>query len=205
MHTKSSAQAHVTAVTLTHNAAVDTLTAEDYREIYQELRNHDPETDTYGISLDKFVKSPTDGGITGSAFSKGLWSKYHTGKADLNRTMRNELRRAVGIPELPPTVVDVATDELDPNALIVKLGDGIGDRCIIIAGPKSLEIHANGTITAKEAAATSEQPVTTVTSRQRTTYVRPCATRDQDRRRQDMDASWSTVIEAGLEKLEGLK
>jgi hypothetical protein len=53
------------------------------------------------MSLDAFVTAVR------STFSKAQWSKYHNGQAPLNRTMRNELRTAVGLPLLPPTLAEV--------------------------------------------------------------------------------------------------
>ena len=75
------------------------------------------QANTYRMSLDAFVAAVQ------SAFSKALWSKYHNGQAPLNRTMRNELRTAVGLPLLPPTVAAVMQG-VDSNALVVQGGNG---------------------------------------------------------------------------------
>ena len=102
----------VTPVTLiTRDATLDDLSAADYKDVYDELRGRDPVTGAYAVSLDKFVTMVT------SAYSKAQWSKYHNGEATLTRTMRNELRRAVGLAPLPPTVAD-ATAAASPDAAV---------------------------------------------------------------------------------------
>ena len=77
----------ITAVT-TPAGRADDLTAADYRDIYDELRGH--------LSLAEFVAR------AGSTVSRAWWSQYEAGAKHLNTARRNELRRAVGVPELTP-------------------------------------------------------------------------------------------------------
>lgn len=193
--------------TLTRNAGHDDLTADDYREIYQEMRQHDAETDRYGISLDAFVE------LIASEFSKALWSKYHTGKSDLNRTMRNELRTAVGLPPLPPTVTDV-TAAVDVNAHIVQIGDHrLVDRVILAStAGDPIVISLNGEIRIVSPAPSPEldepgegpaadEPVTPVTRRQRGRISLPQAQFDRlNAKRQEIGMTWPEF----LQKLEGI-
>lgn len=177
--------APISITTITRNAAVDDLTDADYRDIYDEIRQLDAAAGRYAVSLDKFVD------LIGSTFSKALWSKYHNGQAEINRTMRNELRRAVGLDALPPTIADATTQNLDANAEVVTIGDGIGQRCLIIAEPQPLTIHVNGSITAQAPAAPHSDAVTDVT-RQRKAYWRPCLAPDL---REAVEASGNSIDE----------
>ena len=185
--------AQISITTITRNAGADDLSDTDYRDIYDEIRQLDPVTGRYAVSLDKFVE------MIGSAYSKALWSKYHNGQADPNRVMRSELRAAVGLAPLPPTVVDAAAAHLDANAEVVAIGDGPGHRCLIIAEAQPLLIGVNGSITAHPAVSPHSAVVTGVTSR-RKPYWRPCLPPEL---RDRVEASGKTVdelIKIALEK-----
>lgn len=81
----------------------DDLTPNDYIEIYQELRGYDPDRDAYALSVREFMER------IGSAYSTGQWSKFHRGLIlYVPRDMRNELRAAVGLPEAPMSLRDLA-------------------------------------------------------------------------------------------------
>jgi hypothetical protein len=100
-----------TTITLLTDHAATALAADtlDYREIYQELRE--------GTTLRKFADR------VGSPPSIAYWSKYESGEiTDLNHTARNGLRRAVGLPLLPP-LVDSLAEWIDPDATVWRLGD----------------------------------------------------------------------------------
>lgn len=70
--------------------ANDELSEAEYREIFAELREQ--------WSLDQFVTRLR------SQYSKAQWSKWQRGEATLTPQMRNELRGAVGLVELPNSV-----------------------------------------------------------------------------------------------------
>lgn len=126
---------------ITRNAEVDDLTDDDYREIYQELRQFDAETGKYAVSLDKFIA------MVGSGDSKATWNKYDSGERGLSRSRKNELRRAVGKPLLPPTVLDAVWAHTSGNAQVVKVGDErTAERVILLATVEPVTIHANGSI-----------------------------------------------------------
>ena len=100
-------------------ASADELTAADYRDIYDELRHK--------MSLPQFVE------LLGSSYSIAWWSKYERGEtAQLTRTARQELRRAVGLAPLPPTVAE-AVASADPDATVYLVGATPADRLIMIA------------------------------------------------------------------------
>lgn len=189
---------HVTLVT--KGAPPDDLTLVDYREIYEELRKRDPETGTYAISLDKFVTLVT------SAYSKAQWSKYHNDKADLTPTMCNELRRAVGLVPLPPTVAE-ATATASPDAAVWQVGDGAADHVIMVAGCEPITLHVNGAVSV---ATTPTLPlVTPVTSgRKRARNApRPFVSNEQEARQKALyllgsGATWREIINRGLDALE---
>lgn len=183
----------IPVTTVTRNADVDDLTDADYRDIYDEVRQLDSDTGNYAISLDKFVA------LAQSIYSKALWSKYHNGMVELNRTMRSELRSAVGLAPLPATIAEATTAHLDANAEVVAVGEGTGNRCIIIAEPQPLLISVNGTVTAQHAPTPRSDRVTDVT-RERKGYWRPCLSPDLRKR---VEASGKTVNELLTIALEG--
>lgn len=182
----------MTAVTTLRQAGTPAdLSDETYREIYDELRN------AYSLRLFcAFVRSQ---------YSAALWSKYERGEAPLNRTMRAELRAAVGLPPLPPTVAE-ALAVLAPDAEVVQVGaDAVAHRCIVLATSQPVTLHVNGAVSAEAqngAPADGKAGATTVTRRHRASYARPCASKAQDARRLALGVSWATVIAAGLAAIE---
>ena len=185
-----------TVTRLTHDATLDDLSASDYRDIYDELRGRYPATGVYAISLDKFVMLVT------SAYSKALWSQYHNGQTTLNRNQRNELRRAVGLLPLPPTVAEV-TATASPDAAVWQVGEGVADRIVMVATDTAITVHVNGSVTA-DANAMQDSHVTEVTRarRDRRVLIRPVATPAQESRRLAISATWKEVIETGLLAIE---
>ena len=124
---------------VTRDASLDDLSAQDYRDIYDELRGRDSVTGAYAISLDKFVTLVT------STYSKAQWSKYHNGEATLTRTMRNELRAAVGLAPLPPTVAE-ATAAASPDAAVWQVGSGPAEHVIMVTTANPITLHVNGAV-----------------------------------------------------------
>jgi len=188
------------AVTLvTRDATLDDLSASDYRDIYDELRQRDPEAGTYAVSLDKFVTLVT------SAYSKAQWSKYHNGEATLTRTMRNELRRCVGLKLLPPTVAE-ATAAASPDAAVWQVGEGAAEHVIMVTTTAPLLLHVNGAVSLADVAPAMPPSVdvtpVTRTQRARRHYARPVATEAQNGRREALGVKWADVLEAGLAALE---
>jgi hypothetical protein len=188
------------AVTLvTRDATLDDLSTQDYRDIYDELRGRDPETSVYTVSLDKFVTLVT------SQYSKAQWSKYHNGETTLTRAMRNELRRCVGLPLLPPTVAE-ATATASPDAAVWQVGDGPAEHVIMVTTPDPITLHVNGAVTVASDAPQTQQNahVTSVTRKgqQRKHYARPVASEAQQKRRETLGVKWQQVIDAGLAALE---
>lgn len=170
-----------------------------YREIYAELRQN--------LSLDKFVD------MLGSQYSKAYWSKYERGVTEVTRQAKNELRRAVGMPELVPTVTEAMAD-VGADAEVWRIGDNeTVHRVVKIATYEKVTLELNGIVEVRNQA---ESPVTTVTSSveanaesakvleksPRTGVSVSRATVEQNERRQQLGASWRDVIEAGLRALE---
>jgi len=189
---------------VTRDATLDDLSLTDYRDIYDELRGRDPITGAYAVSLDKFVTLVT------SAYSKAQWSKYHNGEATLTRTMRNELRRTVGLVPLPPTVAE-ATAAASPDAAVWQVGQGPAEHVIMVTTPEPITLHVNGAVSVVGADATMPtlSPVTPVTqARQRARKApRPFVSKRQEARLKVLAQagfcfSWSEVINSGLAALE---
>jgi hypothetical protein len=178
--------------TLTVNADDDDLSNQDYRDIYDELRDLDPESPKeapeYRVSLAKFVD------LVKSQYTRAAWSKYHAGELRLNRTMRNELRAAISRPLLPPPIEDTL-GIVDPNAEVTRIGEDTPKRVILFgyAGPATLSITKD-TIRAHAGV-----HVTEVTRRNRRPTPRPWVTERQAELREKLGKSWAEIIDAGLE------
>jgi transcriptional regulator with XRE-family HTH domain len=110
-----------------------------YREIYDELREK--------CSLRQFAE------FIGSTVSHAWWSKYEnsTPPLALNHERRNELRRAVGMSELPLTVSQ-ALGNVSPNAAVWALGEQPAERVVLVGGdqPQTLTLRLNGSLTVVE-------------------------------------------------------
>lgn len=115
-------------------ASAETLTDADYREIYDELRSK--------CALRQFAAA------IGSAVSFGWWSNYERdASAVLSRARRNELRRAVGLPELPVTVAQ-AVAGVDPDATVYQVGAAAAARVVLVGAdaPPALTLRLNGAL-----------------------------------------------------------
>jgi hypothetical protein len=186
-------------VMITKDATLDDLSTADYRDIYDELREKDDCNGSYAVSLDKFVT------LVSSQYSKAQWSKYHNGETVLTRNMRNELRRCVGVPTLPPTVAE-ATATASPDAAVWQVGDGPADSVILVTGTEPLTLHVNGAVSVADP--TAQMPRNSgyngqgSTKRSETYRTRPTATKAQDARRSALGVKWAEIIERGLSALE---
>ncbi len=171
---------------VTRNADADELTPDDYREMFDELKQ--------GHSLSQLVS------IIGSQFSRALWNQYERGEKPLSRPMRNELRRAVGLAALPPTVAE-ATATASPSAAVWQVGDGVPDTVIMVSG-EPCTIRVNGAVEVVPQTAR----VTGVTAGriERKRYIRPCIPESYSERLQGLTdgLTWLDVIDAGLAALE---
>lgn len=167
--------------TLTKNAAVDEYTDTDYREMLDE--NWPLDDSGKRISFDKLMA------YIGSTVNKGMWWKWQKGEGNLTRSMKNDLRRLVGLAELPPTVEAIA-QALDPNIEVSQVG--IPTHMLLI--PDDVVIStAGGKVTAR--------PVTPVTeTSKRTTYQRPWIKKEYRKVMDELGVSWEQVFEAGLQE-----
>jgi len=178
---------------VTANATRDSLTNSDYRDIYDEVRALDSQSGKYTMSLDKFVTLVT------SAYSKAQWSKYHNGQAELTRTMRNELRLAIGYPALPATLEE-AVATAHPDARVVQVGSEQATNIVMIGHNEPVTVHVNGDISVD--ANVTEVTGGTRRHRPRRRLIRPVASEAQNKRRIAAGLSWREVIEAGLAEYE---
>lgn len=191
----------IAVTVVTRDADLDALHPDDYREIYDEIRGYRVEEDKYSVSLDAFVD------LVHSQFSKAAWSKYHRGELELNRTMRNELRRAVGMPDLAPSVAEV-TAEVDPNALVVRVGEGTIDRLVMVAGHEPMTVAVNGSVRAWVMDAHDDSPVVDVTAvarprRKRAgVSLRPDAFERYNALRVAHGLTWEELLELAWQRLE---
>lgn len=198
----------MTVTLVTRDATLDTLSAGDYQDIFTELRQN--------LSLDKFLA------VTSSQYSKATWSKYERRELELNRTMRNSLRMAVGLPPLPETVTEAVANRTSPDAAVWLVGDGTAQHVILVgAHDDGVTLHVNGEVTEAHAAhwlvnafdtCVANPPVTEAhsvpcnrgytASTPRKALIRPVASIEQNGRRVALLASWKDVIEAGLQAME---
>lgn len=138
---------------ITRDGALDALHPDDYREIYDEIRQYDAATNRYGVSLDKFVA------LVESSYSKTAWWKWHQGELELTRTMRNELRRGVGMPAMNLTIAE-AVAGVDENAEVVQVGGETPNRVVLVGTHEAITLHLNGTIEAVTGRNGAEQSLT---------------------------------------------
>lgn len=191
----------IAVTVVTRDADLDALHPDDYREIYDEIRGYRVEEDKYAVSLDAFV------GLVHSQFSKAAWSKYHRGELELNRTMRNELRRAVGMPDLTPSVAEV-TAEVDPNALVVRVGEGVIDRLVMVAGHEPMTVAVNGSVRAWVMDAHEDAPIVDVTAvtaprrRRASVSLRPDVFERYNSLRVAHGLTWEELLELAWQRLE---
>ena len=166
---------------VTKNAAIDTYTDTDYREMLDE--NWPLDEGGKRISLDKLIFH------IDSSVSKAMWWKWQKGEGNLTRSMKNDLRRLVGLPELPPTVEAIA-QALDPNIEVSQVG--IPTHMLLI--PDDVVIStAGGKVKAR--------PVTSVTdASRRTNYRRPWIKKEYRKVLDELGVSWEQVFEAGLQE-----
>jgi len=178
-------------ILLTRDATLDDMSAQDYRDVYDEVRGKGVLPDReYMYSLDDFIK------MIGSAYSKPHWARYHRGEMVLNRAMRNELRKATSHDLLPPTVAE-ATAGASPDAAVWQVGDGVPEQVIMVsATPVTLRV--NGSVSVVDAQQPAQQRVPARTRTQRS----PRYTTSQMQRRRALGVSWRAVVEAGLTILE---
>jgi hypothetical protein len=183
--------------TLTKDAERDQLADDDYREIYDEVRGFVAEEQRYQVSLDAFV------GLIHSEFSKAAWSKYHRGELDLNRRMRNELRAAVGMAPLPPTVGE-AVAGVDPNAEVVQVGEEMVSRLILVATEQPFKLNVNGRVfmVEHEDKAARDGAVTEVTRKRAGISLSPSAFERFNSRRQANGLSWEQLLDMAVAQLE---
>ncbi len=173
--------AHLTRLT---SLVPDTLTAADYRDIYEELRSK--------CSLARFVA------LAGSQVSKAWWSKYERGDAQLTHERRNELRAAVGLPALPDPPARILA-RVHPDATIWQIGAAQPDCAILIGAdahaPLTLQINGDLRIEAPAQIA-HVTPVTPPQAaappqtgrRHSPAYFRPCLSRSAAERIPQLEA-----------------
>lgn len=189
---------------VTRDAGLDALHPDDYREIYDELRQYDVSRDKYLISHDKFIA------MVGSEYSKALWSKWEHGDCELNRAQKNELRRVVGIPELTPTIAQ-AVACADENAEVVRVGADVVRRVVLVGVDAPLSLHLNGAVEAvlddephRVTGVASKGLVTPVTFRLRRNVSLPLETFVRaNGARVAAGLSWEQLIGMALERIGG--
>ena len=169
---------------VTRDAQIDSLSPDDYREIFEELRR--------GHSLRQFVE------LIQSVYSIAYWSKVDRGDATLTRPACNELRRAVGLSDLPVTVEEALAD-VDPNAVVYQVGDDRPDRVILVGCAQPLRLSLNGTLTA-----VPDAHVTTVTRRtpRVSVSIRPDVHERLNAMRVAHGWTWAEMFEKLLETLQ---
>lgn len=179
-------------ILLTRDATLDDMSASDYRDMYDEVRGKGVVADReYLHSLDQFIV------MVRSEYSKGHWSRYHRGELVLTRTMRNELRRAMGQKLLPPTVAE-ATAAASPDAAVWQVGEGVPDIVIMLPHGDPITLHVNGSASVVDAQQPAHGAVRPRTRTQRSARY----TTSQMQRRRALCVSWRAVVDAGLTALE---
>ncbi len=165
----------VPVTVVTANATQDNLTDQDYRDIYNDLRDN--------RSLRQFVQ------MIGSQYSIAFWGKYEAGELPLTRKAKDELRKAVGLPVLP-LLLSEAIAIADPDATVYQIGAEKADRVIMVGQAGEVTIRLNGQLEVLENGSEEMPKSTVVTS----------VTRARQRRtRKGIDLSpnvWNRLSEA---------
>lgn len=175
----------MTVTLVTRDATLDDLSVADYRDIYDELRQDK--------SLGAVVA------LLNSEFSRAMWHQYEHGERALNRTMRNELRRAMGRPLLPPTVAE-ATAQASPDAAVWQVGEGVPEHVIMVSATP-VTLHVNGSV--QTVLQTSNVTGVTRGKFQRKRYFRPCMPQEHEERLKRLKTvSAADVFERGLQAYE---
>lgn len=106
----------------------DDLSDADYGDIYRELRD--------GRTLRQFIE------LSVSTLSPSWWSQFDGGDKALTRRARNDLRRAVGLEQLPPANADLP-DAIAAGAAVAQVGGELASRVILIAGSDDVTVTWN--------------------------------------------------------------
>jgi len=109
-------------------ASADELTEQDYRDIYAELRTK--------ASLRRFAETIASG------YSFAWWSKYERSQVTLTQQARSELRRAVGLAELP-LPIGAALADVDPDATVYQVGEGAAERVVLVSESGAITFRLN--------------------------------------------------------------
>lgn len=184
---------------LTVNATHDDLATDDYRQIYDELR------DRGRRNLRDFVE------LIGSAYSIAWWSRYETDQLRLTRTAKNELRAAVALPKLPAAVAELLSDPatVNPNAAVYRLspspvvlnggGQGGGATRVVLIGEQvtGVDIYVNSDVSVLDPPL--EPAVTAITSPTRrairkTVHLSPVAWERLNAARTEAGYSWEKFV-----------
>lgn len=172
-------------------ASADELSEADYREIYIELRS---KTTLRGFA--EFI---------GSQYSFAWWSKFERGAVQLTRQARRELRQAVGLPALPPSVAE-AMAGVDPDATVYRIdGETEGaaaNRVVLVAVPGSVVMSLNGELRIGDQR--PEDSVTAVTRRRarKTVSIGPNTWARLNEARRRAGKTWDTFLDELIEDQE---
>lgn len=128
----------------------DSLPDSEYRAIYDELRE--------GRSLRQFIA------LLQSDASPSWWSQYEAGTKRLDWQRKNELRRAVGLAELAPSLASVL-DSVSATASVWRIGAGLADRLLLLTpeAPDGLTLRVNGGVYIVDPGLTQNAEKATVT------------------------------------------
>lgn len=127
---------------VTQNATLDDLSLGDYRDMFEEVRGR-----TAAGALIKSYGDPSWDAKTIENYRQYFF-RYEKGELKVpNRGMRNILRRANGKPPLPLTIADAVSADTQPDSPVWKVGTGITERLIMLAGTEPVTLHVDDDVT----------------------------------------------------------
>lgn len=178
---------------VTKLAELESLTDEEYKDIYNELRGFHADTGLFDLTLGQFAK------LINTQVSRAAWWKYHAGELELGRSMRNELRARVDLPLLPPTVEE-AIRVADKNAEVYQIGAGRPNRIVMLDARVEALLRSTETqlVTLNY---TGHIEPTVAPPRPRPRRDRPWVTLEQEEVQRRLGKPWREVIDAGLRTL----
>jgi hypothetical protein len=110
---------------LTANSTQDEYTDLQYRDMYEQLRSPEGQR----LSSRAFVRH------INSSLSHAMWEKYDKNPSTLTRRMKNELRTAMQLPLLPPTIEEVLSG-IDPDATVMVLDETESSLELVVIGKR---------------------------------------------------------------------
>ena len=185
----------------TANATLDEISDEDYRAMFEEISQGRGMREVQRYILARAGDKLTD------PVSHAAWDKYRKEPKSLTRRMKNELRLANGLDELPLTIEEAMEDvSADATVGVLEGTTGVLDQVVLgRSDDPRWQVLVGRNLEAGDGIIVRDEGAEERRHRVRKKVVRPYVQYETDERREKLGVSWSDVIEAGLEILAARK